>query len=239
MFSSLADFFGDNIWAILLSALISYLLGSINSAIIVGYCLTGKDIRTMGSGNGGMTNAFRCLGKLGGFLTLAGDILKGVLSIIISKQIFIHMGGEQMSADLGFGTPIVFASYLAGFFCTLGHVFPLYFKFKGGKGILTTAAIFLMIDWRVCAGLVIVFGISFIISRYVSLSSIIAAISFPFLTFAVNKFPIIYDAVMADEYIAIIVIFSALISILVIYMHRTNISRLIKGTESRVSFKKK
>lgn len=239
MFSSLADFFSDNIWAILLSSLVSYLLGSINSAIIVGYCLTGKDIRTMGSGNGGMTNAFRCLGKLGGFLTLAGDILKGVLSVIISKQIFIHMGSEQMSTDLGVGTPIVFASYLAGFFCTLGHVFPLYFGFKGGKGILTTAAIFLMIDWRVCVGLLIVFGISFAISRYVSLSSIIAAISFPFLTFAVNKFPVVYDAVMADEYIAIIVPLSALIAILVIYMHRGNISRLIKGNENRVSFKKK
>ena len=181
--------------AILLTAVVSYLLGSCNSAIIVGKLIQKKDIRDYGSHNAGLTNTLRCFGKGCAALTLIG--------------------------------------YIAGIFAILGHVFPLYYGFKGGKGVLVGVSVFLVIDWRVFCILIGVFAIVLILSKYVSLSSMIAAGCCPIVTFLMQHFraeplPLWYQLVNTAM--------AALMGGWVIFMHRSNMERLKNGTENRFSF---
>ena len=134
--------------AIFFTSVISYLLGSVNfSIIITKRTKQHADIRTMGSGNAGFTNVLRSVGKIPAILTILGDFSKGIISILLGKLIFSSefLFGNQSSEIIQYG------SYLAGFFCFLGHIYPCFFNFKGGKGIVTAASIVWMIDWRVFA----------------------------------------------------------------------------------------
>ena len=141
----------------------AYLLGSLNSAIIVSRLMLGVDIRNYGSGNAGSTNAFRTMGGKKALLVVGGDILKGIIAVVI---------GAWLGGDMG--------KLLAGVFVVVGHVFPLYFGFKGGKGVLTSATMIALIDWRVFLVIFAVFLAAFLFTRYVSLGSILAAFTFPF-----------------------------------------------------------
>ncbi len=214
--------------AILLTAVISYLLGSCNSAIIVGKLMQKKDIRDYGSHNAGLTNTLRCFGKVCAALTLVGDLGKGIIAVLLSKGLF-HL------LQVGF-TPAMdlqLVGYIAGIFAILGHVFPLYYGFKGGKGVLVGVSVFLVIDWRVFCILIGIFIIVLILTKYVSLGSIIASACCPVVTFLMQHFqaellPLWYQLVNTSM--------AALMAGWVIFMHHSNIERLRSGTENRFSF---
>ena len=191
--------------------LIAYLLGSINTSIIVSKIMINDDIRNHGSGNAGATNTLRTVGKLGALFVVIGDILKTVIAILIAKFI------------LAFNPSSV---YIAGLGTVLGHNFPLYFKFKGGKGIVVSTVA--MIFAAPIIGLVVAILAILImwISRYVSLGSISGAVMLVIMGF-------IFKSSDPD-----FIVFSLMLAILAIYMHRDNIKRLISGTENKFSFKK-
>lgn len=192
---------------LLLSAIIGYFLGSLNNSIIVGK-FYGIDIRSHGSGNAGTTNALRTLGKKAAILVLIGDIAKGIIAYLVGYFICgTHLGGM-----------------VGGTAAILGHVWPVYFGFRGGKGVLTSLAVLLLIDWRIALGLLCVFVVIVLFTRYVSLGSIIAAALFPI------------SAIIFSRGIDII-IFSGIIAVLIITKHHANIKRLIEGTESKLSFR--
>ena len=190
---------------IILAGLISYLLGSINSSILVGKLWRNVDIRQHGSGNAGATNTLRTLGKSAAAVVLVGDVLKGIISVII---------GTMLSGEIG--------ALVAGFACVLGHNFPIYFGFKGGKGILTSAAVAFMIDWKIGFILLIMAILVIAITRYVSLGSIIGVGFYPIFVWIRNPEQVVY------------IIFAFCIAILAIYRHKSNIQRLLKGTESKL-----
>ncbi|MBE6692552.1 MAG: glycerol-3-phosphate 1-O-acyltransferase PlsY [Ruminococcaceae bacterium] len=200
-------------WVI--TAIAAYLLGSLNSGIIVSKAKYGQDIRNFGSGNAGLTNMHRVYGKDGALLTLAGDIGKQIVSVVIGALL---LGIE--------------GAYLAGTFCMLGHIFPVYYGFKGGKGVLTAATMILLIDPVIFAVLFIIFAVVLTFTRYVSLSSIIAAITYPAavkVAYGMGENPTPVFALL----------FALFVGVMVIFMHRTNLYRLFNGTESKFSFHKK
>lgn len=191
--------------------LIAYLLGSINTSIIVSKTMIGDDIRNHGSGNAGATNTLRTVGKKGAILVVAGDILKTVIAVMIGKLI------------LDFSPNAV---YIAGMGTVLGHNFPLYFKFKGGKGIVvSTTAMFFA---NPLIGLIVFVAAIAIMAttRYVSLGSVLGAVLFVVLAF-------IFENQNTD-----FVVFALMLALLAIYMHKTNIVRLLNGTENKLNFKK-
>ena len=149
--------------AFILTIITSYLIGSINTAIIVTIIVAKKDIRDMGSGNAGLTNVLRTMGKLPAFFTLIGDVLKGVIAVLIGKLLFSfigNIGGAENLAMIG--------GYISGFFAMIGHVFPIYYRFKGGKGILVSVSILLVIDPIVGIILIALFAILVITTKMVS-----------------------------------------------------------------------
>lgn len=194
-------------------ALIAYLLGSINFAIIISGKKYKEDIRSHGSKNAGMTNMMRTYGKSAAAWTLVGDALKAVVACCVG---YLAMG--QLGA------------YAAGLFCMLGHVFPLYYGFKGGKGVVTAAATVLMTDPLVFLILITLFIIMVAIWRYISLASITCIGLYPLILSFTTK-------IFAGK-ISPFILFTVLMAILIIGKHWQNIERLREGTESKFSFKK-
>lgn len=204
---------------LILSSLIAYLLGSLNFALILSKKMYGEDIRSYGSKNAGTTNMMRTYGKKAAILTILGDILKGIFAVIIGSFI--------MGYGLGGST--------AGLFCVIGHVFPLFYGFRGGKGVATSAAVILVLNPTVFLIMISVFLITVILTRYISLGSCLAAALFPFLTYH-NRL-----AVEPEErlpYAGIAFLCSFVMAILVICKHHENLRRLANGRESKFSFKK-
>lgn len=215
--------------AFFLAAAISYLLGSCNSAIITVKLMKHVDVRDYGSKNAGLTNTLRCFGKVCALFTLLGDMLKGVLAVLISRGIFSWLG-------IGFGADndTRFIGYIAGIFAVIGHIFPIYYNFKGGKGILVSAAVLLAVDPLSFCIVIPFFAIVLAITRYVSVASISAAVIYPFVTFFTQYFRSSYTLAQAS----LNTVFVVITSIMLIYMHRTNIKRLKNGTENKFSFGK-
>ena len=208
---------GENFIAMLLvgyliAAMVSYLLGSVNTAIIVSKGLYKNDVRKYGSGNAGMTNMFRVFGKKAGILTLLGDVLKAFVAILISSLI----------VGRAFG-----GAHLGGFFCIFGHVFPLYYNFKGGKGVLVAAVTILMIDPIVFLLVALVWGLMLWVTKIVSAASITAAAIYPLLSIKFTSANSFFTTAL----------FSIGISVFVIVMHKDNILRLKNGTEKRIGQK--
>lgn len=187
---------------VVLAGIIGYLLGSANSSLIVGK-FYGFDVRQHGSGNAGATNTLRTLGKSAALFTTLGDILKGIIACLI---------GSMISGDLGLMT--------AGIAAIVGHNWPLYFRFKGGKGIFTSLAVVLMMDWKLALVLLGGFIIIVALTRYISLGSVIAAAIFPIASAALGK---------STEFIICAIILAEL----AIIRHCGNLDRLFKGTESK------
>ncbi len=216
----------NNILFILITTIaiiIAYLFGSINFAIIVTKIMIGKDIRSFGSGNAGMTNVLRTVGKKGAAITLLGDISKGIISVLIARLLFYFILGN---------TDFALGEYLVAFAALLGHLFPIFYKFKGGKGILVSSGAMLILAPFAFLIALAVFIVVAVISKYVSLGSIICAIAF-----AVANYFILYFTNSPN--LLVETIFSALIAVSIIFMHRSNIVRLIKGEENKVGQKKK
>ncbi len=188
---------------------VSYLLGSLNFAIIVSKFQDGKDVREFGSGNAGITNYLRAFGSKSALAVIAGDMLKCIVAVLLGGLLASFMG-----------------KLVAGIFVMLGHMFPVYFGFKGGKGVLTSAAFILVLDWRIFLIGIGVFIIIAAATKYVSLASIIAMSVVPVL---------VYFFYEGNVYF---VIATVVIASIVIFMHRENIKRLIAGTETKFKLKK-
>ncbi len=199
--------------------LIGYLLGGVQSAILVGR-LKGIDIREQGSGNAGTTNTIRVMGKKFGAVVLVIDILKAVLAIWIAKLIF---GPSHEEAK-------ILIELYSGIGAILGHSYPLFFGFKGGKGIATTAGTLIGIDIRLFLIAALLFLICFGITRIVSMSSLLMTASVPI---------IIIIAYSGTGSIGIeAMILALMITVFTFYRHRANIQRLIDGTEAKLTSKK-
>lgn len=205
-------------------AVISYLLGSLNFGVILSKSMKKEDVRDSGSGNAGTTNMMRTYGKVWGFLTIAGDILKVVLAIWIAFKI---MPVEELKAMLDnvSGYPQVVLKSFAGLFAVLGHIFPCYFRFKGGKGVATSGGMVIVIDWRIALVLLVIFALTILITKYVSLGSILMAIFYP-----------IFIGIFYKD--VVLVTIALVFTIIVVVAHRENVKRLFNHTENKIGSKK-
>ncbi|MCR4889888.1 MAG: glycerol-3-phosphate 1-O-acyltransferase PlsY [Ruminococcus sp.] len=215
-------------FAFVLAAVLGYFLGSLNFSIIVVKIMKGKDIRTMGSHNAGLTNTYRCCGPSCAGLTLVGDLCKGILAVSLSR-LFAGMVDAGLSPD----NDTHYIGYIAGFFAIIGHVFPIYYNFKGGKGVLVGVASFLFIDPKVFIALIAIFAVLLTISKIVSISSIMAAAYGPLATLLMSL--IVDDNSWGRSLLYMLL--SVPMAGVVIWMHRSNMERLRDGTESKFTFK--
>lgn len=194
---------------IVLTIVIAYLIGSFSPAYFLGRVINKKDIREYGSGNAGSTNALRVFGKKVAALTLIMDVLKGVIAITIGRYIMGVNGG-----------------YLGGLFVVLGHNWPIFLKFKGGKGIATSLGVLFTLNWKLGLACLTIGLIFIIFSKQVSLGSVMASIAAPLVSYLLVG--------TINDYLFVTTMLLALLSI---YRHRSNIGRLIRGEESKLDFK--
>lgn len=228
-------------WMILLAAVVAYLLGSINTAVLVTKIVTkGKsDIRHMGSGNAGFTNVLRCVGKVPAVVTIVCDALKCVIAVLIGGFIFSYTAHLLGSQDAILASELInFGKYIAGVFCILGHSYPVYFHFKGGKGVVTAAALIATEDWRVFLCIIATFLIVFIFTKIISISSIISAVLYAPYTF-VMTFIFDYQNGYSLAYVIMSTVAALIIGVFVIVKHKENIGRLMRGEEKKITDKKK
>lgn len=233
------SFLAENWWRFLLTAVVAYLLGSINTAVIVTKIVTkGKqDIRQMGSGNAGFTNVLRSVGKVPAIFTIVCDALKCVIAVIIGWFIFSFVSADSavVSSDLSY-----IGKYIAGIFCIFGHSYPVYFNFKGGKGVVTAAGLMLSEDWRVFLLILTTFLLVFIFTKIISISSITCAVLYAVYTFIITFF-VDYrgGAGYSLSYVIISTAAALIIGVFVIVKHKENIGRLLRGEEKKITAKKK
>lgn len=209
----------------IICALMAYLLGSIPSAIWVGRKFYGIDVREHGSGNAGATNVFRVLGKGPGTVVLLMDIVKGYLAVVLAYMMEKHLYSEEISnASNSWFFPVVF-----GVLSVIGHMLPVFAKFKGGKGVATLFGIIIALDPRVAGLALLVFVLVNIVTGYVSVGSLMAGLSIPGLFLQVFGYRDMS-----------IVVFGVSVGVLIVYTHRKNIKRLMAGeeTKSRILVKK-
>ena len=206
----------------ILMALIAYFIGSINFSVLISKKIAGFDVREKGRGNAGSTNVLRTVGKKAAALTLVCDILKGVVAVLISLLIGVIAKNSSKAILVE----------IAALFVVIGHTYPIFFGFKGGKGVATSLGIILIINWKI--GLIcLIFALSLMaITRIVSLGSISAAILFAILVVFLR------DSSYIVEYDVSFILFGLLLAGLVIFNHRSNVKRIFAGTENRLSFKK-
>lgn len=205
-------------------AIIAYLIGSINFSIIISKKMAGFDVREKGSGNAGTTNILRSVGKKAAIITLICDILKGIVSILIA--IVVGNIANNLDKEL--------LLQIAGIAVVIGHTFPIFFGFKGGKGVATSLGVILISNWQI--GLIcLVFALVLMaLTRMVSLGSCGAAVLFPVLTLFINEnYMVLTDGKSGNKYF----LYSVILAIIVLYNHRSNIKRILNGTENRLSFK--
>lgn len=203
--------------AAILCAAFAYLLGTLNFAIIISKVKYNDDIRKYGSGNAGMTNMMRTYGRAAGIFTFVGDLLKAVVAVLVARLLF----GD------------VYA-YIATLFCIIGHAFPCWYKFKGGKGVAVACAAILCLDQLPFVCLLVVFVLIVAITKYLSLGSIMAVLMYPLF---LNAFYGLHSYSLFTKPFALIC--SVIITCLVLFLHRENMKRLLNKTENKFSFKKK
>ncbi len=205
-------------------AVIAYLIGSVNFSILISKKFAGFDLREKGSGNAGTTNTLRTVGKKAALATLVLDILKGIVAVGIAMWVGAYVKGVE--------NPYILVQ-IAGLCVILGHTFPIFFGFRGGKGIATSIGVLLLTNWQI--GLICVtFGVVLIIlTKMVSVGSMAAAVLFPILVLFIGKGHFIVEGPTISY-----VIFSILLAVIVIFNHRANLKRIAEGTENKISFKK-
>lgn len=213
----------------ILTALFSYLLGSISFAVIFSKLFVKKDVRDYGSGNAGMSNVVRVAGIVPGLLTLLFDALKGIIAVFLARYVvFAYLFKTTGHIFLH---PI-YGAYLCGICCLLGHFFPVFFRFRGGKGVATAAGIMLVIDWRILFCALAVFLIIFLVTKIISIGSILAAVSLPIFAF------VFFNAGSGADRIAVVLL-AALLGAIIIAKHKDNIKRIIKGEEKPITSKRR
>lgn len=199
----------------LIAVVVGYCLGNLNGAIFTSRIMH-DDVRTHGSGNAGLTNFIRSYGTGNALLVIMMDAGKALIACMIGGMLMRRCGLPQEGAALGG----------AGVF--LGHVFPVFHAFKGGKGILSGLFIALMVDWRIAVLILVVFAVAYVITGYVSLGSVLAAVAF------------IIGFILWHTQQPIVLVCGVLMGALAVFMHRENIKRLIKGQERKTNlFQKK
>ena len=203
--------------AYLTVAIVAYVIGSINFAVIFSRKFAGFDVREKGSKNAGTTNVLRTVGKKVAALTLICDILKGVLAVLVAI----------LAKTMWEGFDVQTLKYIAGIMVILGHTYPIFFEFRGGKGVATAIGVLLMLNWKI--GLIcLIFGVLLIaITKMVSLGSMCGALLFPVLSIFMQK-----------EITILQIVLCFVIGAIVIFNHRTNIKRIKEGKENKLSFKK-
>ena len=199
---------------------VSYLLGSVNAALVVSKGAYHDDVREHGSGNAGATNVMRTYGPKAGLVTLLGDAFKGILSILFACLVFGYPSGEYNYIFL------VTAVYLSGFFCILGHVFPVFSRFKGGKGVSTMAGVVFLLNPFLFVVMFIMYVLLVFLSHYVSLASVVMAMFYPLLLSVIDH--------MRPYPIGVNVLSAVAIAALVVWAHRENLKRISKGTERKL-----
>ena len=212
---------------VILGAVIGYLFGSISVSVIISKVAFKGDVREHGSGNAGATNMARVYGISGGLLVLLGDFLKTIVACTVALLICEQKYDEFCLMATGIG-------------CVLGHAYPVFFGFKGGKGVTVGAAVALMIDWKVLAFIVIVFVVTFILTHIVSISSVMGAIGLVTITtvcYILNLCGVGFD--YFANFTLQRLCLGIVASIISIWLHRGNILRLLKGEEKKFTFKKK
>ena len=207
--------------AYIIVAIIAYLIGSVNFSILISKKMAAFDVREKGSGNAGTTNMLRSVGKKAAAITLICDILKGVVSIVIA----IIVGNIVKNLDRELLLQI------AGIAVVIGHTFPIFFGFKGGKGVATSLGVLLMSNWQI--GLIcLVFAlVLMVLTRMVSLGSCGAAVLFPVLTLFINQH---YTVLTEGKSGRVYFVYSVILAIIVLYNHRSNIKRILNGTENKL-----
>ena len=198
-------------------AIVAYLLGSISFSVIISKKMAGFDVREKGSGNAGATNMLRSVGKGAAALTLLADALKGVVAILFA----IIVGAIVKDTDKALLVQI------AGIAVVLGHTFPIFFGFKGGKGIATSLGVLLMTNWKIALICLVFALVLMALTKMVSMGSVGAAILFPVLVLFINTN---YTVSEGSSYFVY--------SVIVAFNHRSNIKRILNGTENKLSFKK-
>ena len=209
----------------IIMAIIAYLIGSVNFSVILSKKMAGFDVREKGSGNAGSTNMLRSVGKKAAAITLICDILKGVVSISIAMILGNIVQG--MNKEL--------LVQIAGIAVVIGHTFPIFFQFKGGKGVATSLGVLLMSNWQI--GLIcLVFAlVLMVLTRMVSLGSCGAAVLFPVLTLFINEnYTVLTEGKKGTTYL----VYSIILAVIVLFNHRSNIKRILNGTENRLGSKK-
>ena len=200
-----------------LSAFIAYLIGSVNTAVIVSGKMYGEDIRKYGSGNAGFTNMMRVYGKKASLITFAGDFFKTVLATVIGWFLCGYLG-----------------ALTASLFVFVGHVFPIFYKFHGGKGIVCLAASILVLDWRLFLTMIAIFVVAVLVTKYISFGSILCAMVLPLFISRFYKLATVENARLR----AYAVIVATIASLIVVIRHWGNLKRILNGTESKFEFKK-
>ena len=229
---------GYELLALALTALAGYLLGSINWSIILTWLFKDReDIREFGSGNAGMTNVLRTVGKKAAVLTFAGDFLKCVVALLLSQAFVALLAPESVEF---YGV----ARYVAGVACVLGHIFPIYYGFRGGKGVVTSAAMIALTDWRVFLLVLLTFAIVFAAKRIVSLASVVCAALYPVFTFLFlflvefSGSPLANHGDRSLAYVLFATAASLFIGLTVVVKHKANIGRLLRGEEKPITLRK-
>lgn len=202
-------------------AIIAYAIGSINFSVIISRKIAGFDVREKGSGNAGTTNMLRSVGKKAAAVTLICDILKGVVAITIA----LIAGKIAKEIDRALLVQI------AGILVVIGHTFPIFFEFKGGKGVATSLGVLIMTNWQIGLICLVFAVVIMVVTKMVSVGSVGAAILFPILTLFINT-NFIVEANGVKYFI-----FSIILAAIVIFNHRENIKRIANGTENKLSFK--
>lgn len=225
------SFFINSWLAILITAVISYLVGSMNWAIILTRLFYRQDIRQEGSGNAGATNVLRSHGVLPAICTLVGDVGKGVLATLAGGWIMAAIQLAHVEEPMLTQESLVFVGqYIAGVFVVIGHLFPVFHGFHGGKGVAAAAGLLFVLDWRMalmCLGL---FVITVAVSRMVSLGSVLAMSYVPVLTFVLRRWA---DDLPLESAVFCTVL-AGIVALIVIFKHGSNMRRIAAGTESRI-----
>ena len=211
---------GKNMGILIAVALIGYALGSISFSVIFSRKFAGFDLREKGSGNAGSTNALRTAGKKVGAITLVCDILKGLVAILLAILIGNIFKYENIAVLV----------QIAAVAAIIGHTFPIFFEFRGGKGVATSLGVSLLVNWKIGLICLIFALILMAVTKIVSIGSISAAILFPILVLFIRD-----GFIVEGNYF----IFSIILALIVVFNHRSNIKKLVDGTENKLSFKKK
>ena len=225
----------------LATMVIAYLLGSLNPAIIITRLKTGKDIREMGSGNAGFTNVLRSVGVGPAVATIICDYLKGIIAVLIGWWIF---SGLTVTNDVAPLEYVKYGRYLAGLCVITGHVFPIFYGFKGGKGVVTANALMLVVDWRVFLMIIVTFLIIALTTKLISLGSTACAALYPVYTLLVTYFleylPYLNTPnELRFRFVLISTGCAFAVGVMIIVMHRENLKRLFNGEEKRIKPKSK